>query len=199
MNPLLPALILCSIAATAALAAPSATYSISGVADNDTLNIRAQPNPHAATIGSIPANAHGITATGQQQQAGNSVWREIRYQSTQGWVNSHYLSAETTALFHEPLHCSGTEPFWGLEIDQQARFSTPEQSYRPMRADPAQQAANRPDTWSLIFQPAETTVPAFAFIQQTQQCSDGMSDTLYRYQIQLRIGGQTYSGCCNPL
>jgi len=197
----LPALIFCCglIATTAG----AATYTITGVDPNDSLNIRAQPNAHANTIGSIPANAHDITGTGQQQQTGRSTWREIIYQGTQGWVNSHYLSANlsesATPLFREPLHCSGTEPFWGLEIDQQARFTGMEQHYPPMNADPAQQAANRPDTWSMLFQPEHSTAPAFAFIQETRQCSDGMSDRLYRYQIQLRFEHQTYSGCCNSL
>ena len=199
MNRLLPTLTLCYALSTPALAATPSSYTISGVDQTDTLNIRARPDPRSATIGTIPADAHGITGTGQQQQTGNSIWREIRYQGTQGWVNSHYLSEQATALFREPLHCSGTEPFWGLDIGQQARFTSLEQSYPPMDAAPAQQAANRLDTWSLIFQSTNPASPAFAFIQETRQCSDGMSDNVYRYQIQLHIAGQTYSGCCNSL
>ena len=174
-------------------------YAITGVAQGDTLNIRARPDPSSATIGSIPYNAHGIIATGRQQRHRGSLWREVRHDGDIGWVNDHYLRAEPATLFPVPLDCSGTEPFWSLNIDQRAQFTTPEQRYPAIPGLPAQRSLNRLDHWTLTLQPADSPGPAFAAILDTRQCSDGMSDNRYRYEIVLRLHGQTWSGCCNRL
>lgn len=200
--------LLAALASGCLLSAPSLAevgdiYKVSGVQQDDRLNIRAQPNAQSASIASLPADAQRIITTGRQHQTGSSLWLEVRVETKPGqptgWINSRYLSPQATAVFREPLQCGGTEPFWGLAIGQQAQFSTLDQSYPPMPADPAQRAENRLDTWSLLFHPAGSADPAFAFLTETQQCGDGMSDRLYRYQIQLRIRNRSYTGCCNPL
>ena len=84
-------------------------YRVSGVAADDVLNIRAEPNPHAAQVGSIPPNADCVRNLGcqggltfqefstlnQTEQAErlkqNPRWCRIEHQGITGWVAGRYL------------------------------------------------------------------------------------------------------------
>jgi len=84
-------------------------YRVSGVAADDVLNIRAEPTPHAAKVGTIPPNADCVRNLGCQggltfqefstlnlaEQAKrlqqNPRWCQIEYQGVTGWVAGRYL------------------------------------------------------------------------------------------------------------
>jgi len=82
----------------------------------------------------------------------------------------------------------GNEPFWSVEVNKNdsATFSLADWK-EPLRFLTA--AANRGD--SLIFTSGDslqiTILPRF--------CSDGMSDYLYRQQVQVLFRNTTYNGC----
>jgi len=80
----------------------------------------------------------------------------------------------------------GTEPFWGLTIDERQMIFT------------------QPDAQP-VAQPTPRAIIGFAGeIYQTPrihvnivhaQCSDGMSDRVYRDKVQVDVDGRRYNGC----
>ena len=84
-------------------------YRVSGVADNDVLNIRAEPDPHAKKIGEIPPEGtclrnlgcqggltlQEFTELSQEQKAKrlreNPRWCKIEYKGVTGWTAGRYL------------------------------------------------------------------------------------------------------------
>ena len=86
-------------------------------------------------------------------------------------------------------HAVGTEPFWGLAIDEHdVTFTQPDA--QPIR------------------QPAPRVIVGFAGeIYQTPRinvnivhgtCSDGMSDRVYRDKVQVTVDGRRFNGCGGP-
>ena len=85
-------------------------FRISGVASNDTLNIRSEANSHAKKVGEIPANADCVknfgckggltmnefTNLSKKEQAAikrkRPRWCHIEYRGIKGWVSARYLS-----------------------------------------------------------------------------------------------------------
>jgi hypothetical protein len=65
---------------------------VTGVAQEDVLNIRREPDPHSRKIGDIPADARPVTKLGPVRQVGGGEWWRIRYDAVTGWVNARYLS-----------------------------------------------------------------------------------------------------------
>ena len=85
-------------------------WRVTGVADGDSLNIRAQSNVRSAIVGAIPPNGSCIanrgcqgglsfqefTTLSQSEQAKrlkkNPRWRRIEYQGLTGWVAGRFLA-----------------------------------------------------------------------------------------------------------
>lgn len=182
-------------------------FQVAGVAPTDVLNVRATPHSTAAKITSLAFDETHIDATGQTQMVGTASWIEIRVGTQTGWVNAHFLSPMETAeeqpksLFQEPLSCSGTEPFWGLQIDDRVG------ELDSISDDPAtilfrtsRQPGGIPIIWSLRGHTKATQSSVIAILEETNQCSDGMSNLLYRYSIRLDVAdGPFFAGCCNRL
>ncbi|MEA3277216.1 MAG: SH3 domain-containing protein [Pseudomonadota bacterium] len=88
-------------------------YSVTGVADDDVLNIRAEPDAHAKKIGEIPPDGTCVRNLGcqggltfrefteltEEQKAKrlkeNPRWGKIEYQGVNGWVAGRYLREGT--------------------------------------------------------------------------------------------------------
>lgn len=84
-------------------------YQVTGVAANDTLAIRAKPNPRAAKIGEIPPDAICIRNLGckggltfrefselspverAKRLKQNPRWCKVEHQGVTGWVAGRYL------------------------------------------------------------------------------------------------------------
>ena len=179
------------------------SYEVVGVAPDDVLNIREAPSPAAAKIGALPFDGSGIGATGRTKLIGTETWREVTYGEITGWVNSRYLSATpgggNPLGLQEPLSCSGTEPFWGLKTDgRTAEFDSLGEGKRAITFTDAYPAQNVPVIWALRGRTVENQSSVYAIIERTNQCSDGMSDLVYKYSIRLDIEGTAfYAGCCN--
>lgn len=94
------------------------------------------------------------------------------------------------------LVCSGTEPFWGIEVTDTnlsvnmmdgPRYSVPV-TFRQTSANNA--------TIAVIAGVAGTNNTQ-AFMQKVESCSDGMSDNNYPYSITAVLNNQrVVSGCC---
>ncbi len=85
-------------------------YTVQGVAQNDVLNIRAEPDPHAPKVGEIPPNGTCIRNLGcqgglsfeefttlspeekERRARENPRWCKVEYQGVTGWVAGRYLT-----------------------------------------------------------------------------------------------------------
>ncbi len=85
-------------------------YAVRGVAQNDVLNIRAEPSPHAPKVGEIPPNGTCIRNLGcqggltfeefatlspaekERRARENPRWCKVEYEGDTGWVAGRYLT-----------------------------------------------------------------------------------------------------------
>ncbi len=76
----------------AACGAPHGTYRVTGIAANDTLSVRAEPNRNGAQVGEIPPGGTGIAVGNCTDVKGYRLpWCEVRFECVQGWVYSRYI------------------------------------------------------------------------------------------------------------
>jgi uncharacterized membrane protein len=179
-------------------------FSVVNVASDDELNVRAGPSADAQKIGTLAFNASSVIATGLSRQAGRATWMEIEFAKSKGWVNAAYLTAITAprepTLFREPLSCSGTEPFWALQVDgRQGDFDSLTEGKSRIDFSSLRAAHGAPNIWALKGKTENNQSSVFALLEETKQCSDGMSDLTFRYTIRIDLeDGPFYAGCCNP-
>lgn len=107
-----------------------------------------------------------------------------------GGTTRSSASAPTIAL---PIRALGTEPFWAFDIDSASlRFTTPDDP-RGIHFPPiAPRITGDTAVWV-----GETERAAFDVRIWREQCSDGMSDRVYRYAARVRIDTTTYRGCAD--
>ncbi len=182
------------LTAGSALAAP--TYSVMGVADHDTLALRAAASSSAAKVADIPSDATNLVPTGKVSASGE--WAEVRYEGRRGWVSARYLAYGEAGGIQIPvrLQCTGTEPFWGITLrpgSMHADLNFLDRSYaRPITRVSA--AMNHNDIW-IVKSPSGRT--AISLIVRKETCSDGMSDRDYPFSaIALVPGSDIIAGCC---
>lgn len=65
---------------------------VTGVADDDVLNVRQDPTVEAPIIGTLLPNVV-VKRTGQEQITGSSLWRQIETPAGDFWVNDTFLAA----------------------------------------------------------------------------------------------------------
>jgi uncharacterized membrane protein len=164
-----------------------------GVGASDVLNVRAEPDADATLVGTLTPNASGLSVTAQSTETLD--WIHIESNGLQGWVNASYLGYPTSP---EPLpirlHCSGTEPFWGLELSYSradARFAFSEEDFSTGFSPPTS-PANRANIWLRTRFDFETEF----LLLEAETCSDGMSDRTYPYSVLVRLEENLLSGCC---
>lgn len=72
-------------------------YSVTHVADNDGLNIRAGAGVSNAVVAAIPFNGKDVQALGEEHAVGKTLWVKVKWKTYEGWVSKHYLQAEQTS------------------------------------------------------------------------------------------------------
>ncbi len=187
-------------------------FNVSRVNQDDVLNIRATPDPASDKVGEIPADGQGIEATGGSMSHNGYIWREVRFNNVTGWVNGYFLiraakpnegttgstSKSKGRVFPEAISCAGTEPFWGVLIrDYLTVFDSLSEGRLELRMEPARSSTQNQSVWAIDAEIVSTRRPVTALIKKVNQCSDGMSDVKYPYEIQIILkNGPVYSGCC---
>ena len=171
-----------------------ALYSVTGVAANDVLNIRAAPDPTSEIIGTLAPNATGVEVTAE-----SDGWASVNAGERAGYVAARFLQPVGHAPWYRlehPITCAGTEPFWTLQIDPQAQTATflsaesENQLFMPF------QQSWRGEAWS--------TSAAISFgegmvVLRREECSDHMSERSYGIQVDFFLNtgsGHRISGCC---
>jgi len=164
-----------------------------GVEVNDVLNVRTEPSADAALVGTLAPNARGIRVTAQAAESLD--WIHIDANGLQGWVNASYLGyANSYAPLPIRLHCSGTEPFWGMELSYSradVTFAFDEEDFRAGFNAPTS-PAGRTNSWFRTRFERETEF----LVIETETCSDGMSDRSYPYSTLVKLEDNLLAGCC---
>jgi uncharacterized membrane protein len=188
----------------AALAVPAlatqdgwpAIYDVTGVAEDDVLNIRERPDASSPIVGRLsPGMMVEVIRPNDRQ-----TWGLVNAGEHPGWVALRYMTrrpGQWDGAFPEIASCFGTEPFWSLMREGDAlTFSTPESS-ASMQITARSGSENRRDSFHMVAEEPDGTAVA---ILQTEACSDGMSNREFGISVQLLLGlgGTTrqLSGCC---
>lgn len=171
-----------------------ALFDVVGVASDDVLNIRERPR---GTSGIIQELRHDATAIEVIELSENGDWGRVNVYDQTGWTAMRFLARQPGQdIDTVPAIeiCSGTEPFWSLDL------RPPAPSLRTPLADLSLEmpiispVAGRYEPWSLI---GETDHGPIYGILSRKICSDGMSDAVQGYQLDLiEVGYGSYTGCC---
>lgn len=68
------------------------TLAVVGVAHDDVLNLRAAPGADQEILEGIPPLHDALTALGHTRQLPNSMWIEVDFEGTDGWVNLRFIA-----------------------------------------------------------------------------------------------------------
>jgi len=164
---------------------------VTGVADDDSLNLRAQADANSARVGTIAAHDTGIEVIAVDTKGVD--WVKVRKGKVEGWVNAKFLAYE--AGLPVRLKCVGTEPFWGIDLGYQfaaADFRGMDGGQRKMSLAEPEVAAARSSPWLVRFNDKGAS---FLLIDK-RTCSDGMSDISYPYAVAASVAGHFVEGCC---
>ena len=203
MKKLFIALTLLLLSANASLAEWQlfpAFYDVTGVASNDTLNVRSGIGTKHPITHKLKHNQRYVEII---RLSDNGRWGLIGYPEGSGWASMRFLTRQPNQNGNDvprPISCGGNEPFWGLSLDQNENvFSTP---------------SSAPKSFSTIWQGIPNGMLAISYgikmvngpeeinaIIRRTQCSDGMGEMEYGFEINALIsncsGYQMYHGCCS--
>ena len=197
-----------AVASVAALVAGTAgadpafprIYDLAPEARADGVEIHAEPGATAAVIGHLDGNAPGVEVIAVTE---TGDWLQVPLAERTGWARtgqlrprpaSEYGKAGDRLLFAPNMRCSGTEPFWSLDVTQMqdARLSRMGEDDLTLPAGRIRVSAKETDRYFLDLGPVH------AALLEAEICSDGMSDRLYGLQINLVVDqSDIVRGCCS--
>ncbi|MDF1726703.1 MAG: SH3 domain-containing protein [Sulfitobacter sp.] len=193
-------LILLAPAAQATQDGWPALYDVTGVAQNDVLNIRAAPSASAPIVGSLRPTAQDVEVIGPNDAL---TWGQVNSDGRSGWVSLRYLSRQPgqwDGSIPAIRQCFGTEPFWSFRGRPGASgtWSTPEEE-EEITLNEGTGSLNHRGRFAFRGTLGGDEIVLAA---RKAQCSDGMSDRLYGIAVDLlQLGndgtGTLYSGCCS--
>lgn len=174
-----------------------ALFSVTGVAGNDVLNIRAEPTTSAPIIGVLTPNATRIEVVARSD---NGRWGLVNSVEQSGWASLRFLERQPFQAFPaSDYRCFGTEPFWDISVigddvqwsalGEDPVLMTRDWVGQPMRQDRFAMRAFGDMSFASLF-------------VRKAMCSDGMSDRAYGLEVDVildasdNMGTQVYSGCC---
>lgn len=179
---------------------------VSGVPAGDTLKVRAEPRAQAQQLGELRPESNTLEVL---ETNPDGSWSRILWQGGDAWVSSRYLSPVEPARIRGSrapigLQCSGTEPFWGLKIEDERTlsYSSPENPAGTRLA--LSSVSPSPNGDATLFNALPAGPERFTAIIAPAQCSDGMSEANYGWRIDLirALEGpgapppSLFGGCC---
>jgi uncharacterized membrane protein len=184
------------------------SYRVHGVAADDVLNIRVDPDAEAASSGTIPSDAKHVEGLGAPKKVGATTWQRIRYGGAVGWVNERFLKANAGGVRSRPpapakiealtpLVCFGNEPYWSLRFGADGMATCGSACEAPAELRVTKVLADRsgtPDGFDLVDGKGNRWMRAV--ISKTGKCSDGMSDDPYPYELTGIVKSGNFTGCC---
>ena len=177
-----------------------AFHDVSGVTENDVLNVRAAPDISSSILSTLP---HDATAIEVVARDADTQWAQINVGEQAGWVSLDFLArraGQPDNMLPRPLSCIGNEPFWTLKLPENGPAEIARIDAEPVSIDTLDPvtSANRTDRYAVFGQGSEQV---FTFIFHRDQCSDLMSDRVYGMSVDIFMteqSGVSYvTGCCN--
>lgn len=103
--------------------------------------------------------------------------------------------AQKNMLTTASWHCSGTEPFWSVEIENgMATIETPEKKEAPIVLTSMTQTSTKHEFSGQV---ATYSGENLKIRIKKEQCSDGMSETVYLYAAEVDFDIYEFKGCAN--
>ena len=176
-------------------------FDVTGVAADDVLNIRAEPDAGAEVIGTLAPNARRIEVVARDQ---SGDWGQVNTDGRSGWASLHYLTPRAGVWepgeLPQTLSCTGTEPFWSLTTrGDSVTYSTPENDGTRYRVETIEGADLMRDPRRSVV--ASTSGRRLTAVLVPASCSDGMSNRAYGLDATLvleRDGElRVMAGCCS--
>lgn len=90
-----------------------------------------------------------------------------------------------------PMRALGTEPFWGVEVSLDEVVFTGVDRADFRAATPVLRIAGA----GAVFTAKDAGGAELSLTLKPDKCSDGMSDWVYPLSAEVRIGGETLTGC----
>ena len=175
-----------------------ALHDVVGVAADDVLNIREEPSATSAIVGTL---AHDATEIEVIRATDDLRWGLVNTGERSGWVSMAYLERGPGQWWGaaSPLaSCSGTEPFWTLEIGADWVLSTPEGE--AFRAPAQELSGSVMSRWRHGGVSLTADGRPVVLVTGAETCTDGMSDREYGIGATLMVGAGAemtyYAGCC---
>ncbi len=172
-----------------------AHFHVTGVAEDDRLNIRAEPSASAPILESYYAYAFNIEVI---ETNAEGTWGLVGVPEGNGWVNMRYLARSEVFPYElpRPLTCIGTEPFWNIGLyPRGSEFERMGDVRRSLTTVHEAVGEN-----GFLARLEEGPTLERTLIVERGQCSDGMSDRRYGWTATLFTeapdGNYVLSGCC---
>jgi uncharacterized membrane protein len=178
-----------------------ALHDVTGVADDDVLNVRQGPSAADAIIGTLAPDAENVEVTALNDAG---TWGRVNTQERSGWASMAFLArqpGQDADTLPVPMRCFGTEPFWSLEVTD-GGLTFDGLGMDPVETSLATRTASRgiPGRYGFAGWGAKETAGMHGIVRR-EECSDGMSDRLYGLSLDLLLssggGLSQYAGCCS--
>lgn len=188
------ALVFLVFAAVAEAQELPALYDVYDVADNDVLNVRAEPTSASAIIGALTPDAQNVEVVRTHKG-----WALLNVGEQAGWASMRYLTLSANQLEGGlPESCYGTEPFWSLSHGAYLFFDGLGEGTIRYKIVEQGVSANW-NTHSFIKATSQTN--SVTAIIRPAACNDGMSDRQFGFSVDVlaNINGRTtlLTGCCS--
>ncbi|WP_368185488.1 peptide-binding protein [Aestuariibius sp. HNIBRBA575] len=196
-------LVMIAMAAPALVWAQSfpALYDVTGVAADDQLNIRAEPNASAAILGMLGPNLRGVEII---TASDDGRWGMINVGEQSGWISLRFMQRweQGDYALTRRLACHGTEPFWSFDLVQGGQSVMQSMDGIGQIYTTGLMIAARGFTGSHAIQGSDKA-GEFTAMVHNRSCSDGMSDQNFGLEIGILTTGsgetEMLSGCCSLL
>jgi hypothetical protein len=148
--------------------------------------------PGGRVVGELPAGASPLEVA---ETTLGGAWGRIAFGEANGWVAIDALTAADPvpvpyAALPDGLLCAGVEPFWSLRLTADgATYEAPDTATRAEAGMTAATAKGRP--W-----PAILRFTGLTAIVRPATCSDGMSDRIDPWTVDVIMDDALRTGCC---
>lgn len=170
-----------------------ALHAVIGVAANDVLNVRDEPDASSAIVAELAQNAVNISIL---EVSEDGKWGLMNVGERTGWAAMRFLARELDEA--KVSQCFGTEPFWTANIGADSMFEQAGEKKLRFGGMKETSSLNHTERFSAI---AEGLSGLMIASIRVEQCNDGMSDRQFGlsadFLIQTADGWDQYSGCCS--